>query len=56
LSRGQTAAVAMSITLGVMVAGYGQTGSYLSIANLADRHSVPLAELVPAGFDCGLPV
>jgi Protein of unknown function (DUF2637) len=54
LSRGQTAAVAMSIAMGVVVAGYGLAGSYLSIADLADRHNVPLAALVPAGIDGGL--
>jgi uncharacterized protein DUF2637 len=48
------ATVATSIALGVVVAGYGLTGSYLSIADLADRHNVPLAKLVPAGIDGGL--
>jgi hypothetical protein len=54
LGRGQTTAVGMSIALGVMMAGYGLAGSYLSIADLAYRHNVPLAELVPAGIDGGL--
>jgi uncharacterized protein DUF2637 len=44
----------MSIALGVVVAGYGLAGSYLSIAELADRDQVPLAALVPAGIDGGL--
>jgi hypothetical protein len=39
---------------GVMVAGYGLAGSYVSISELADRHGVPLAELVPADSDGGL--
>jgi hypothetical protein len=54
LSRGQTAAVVLSVGLGVVVAGYGLAGSYLSISELADRHDVPLAALVPAGIDGGL--
>ena len=36
------------------MAGYGLAGSYLSITDLADRHNVPLAKLVPAGIDGGL--
>jgi hypothetical protein len=51
LSRGQTAAVVLSVGLGVVVGGYGLAGSYLSISELAARHDVPLAELVPAGID-----
>jgi len=54
LSRRQTATVAMSIALGVVVAAYGLAGSYVSVADLADRHQVPLAALVPAGIDGGL--
>jgi hypothetical protein len=54
LSRGQTAAVVLSVGLGMVVAGYGLAGSYLSISELADRHHVPLAALVPAGIDDGL--
>jgi hypothetical protein len=50
LSRGQTAAVVLSVGLGVVVAGYGLAGSYLSISELAERHDVPLAWLVPAGY------
>jgi endonuclease V-like protein UPF0215 family len=51
LSRGQTAAVVLSFVLGVVVAGYGLAGSYLSISELANRHDVPLAWLVSAGID-----
>lgn len=54
LSREQAAAVVLSVGLGVVVAGYGLAGSYLSISELADRHDVPLAALVPAGIDGGL--
>lgn len=54
LSRGQTAAVATSVALGLMVAAYGLAGSYTSISSLAARHGVPLAALVPAGIDGGL--
>jgi hypothetical protein len=54
LSRGQTAAVVLSVGLGVGVAGYGLAGSYLSVSELAVRHDVPLAALVPAGIDGGL--
>lgn len=54
LSRGQTAAVVLSVGLGVVMAGYGLVGSYLTISELADRHDVPLAWLVPAGIDGGL--
>jgi hypothetical protein len=54
LSRGQAAAVVLSVGLGVVMAGYGLAGSYLSISELADRHDVPLAALVPAGIDGGL--
>jgi hypothetical protein len=54
LSRGQIAAVVLSIGLGAVVAGYGLAGSYLSISELANRHDVPLAWLVPAGIDGGL--
>ena len=54
LSRGQTAVVVLSVGLGVVVASYGLAGSYLSISELADRHDVPLAALVPASIDGGL--
>jgi hypothetical protein len=54
LSRGQTAAVVLSMDLGVMMAGYGLAGSYLTISVQAERHDVPLAWLVPAGIDGGL--
>jgi hypothetical protein len=54
LSRGQTAAVVLSVGLGVVLAGYGLVGSYLTISELAERHHVPLASLVPAGIDGGL--
>jgi hypothetical protein len=54
LSRGQAVAVAMAFALGGVVAGYGLAGSYLSIADLAARHGVPMAALVPAGIDGGL--
>jgi hypothetical protein len=54
LSRGQTAAVALSVGLGVVVAGYGLAGSYVAISDLAARHGVPLARWVPAGLDGGL--
>jgi uncharacterized protein DUF2637 len=55
LSRGQTVAVVLSVGFGVVVAAsYGLTSSYLSVSELADRHDVPLAALVPAGIDGGL--
>lgn len=54
LSRGQAMAVTTSIVLGVAVAGYGLASSYMSVAELARRHDVPLASLVPAGIDGGL--
>jgi hypothetical protein len=38
--------VITSVALGVAVAGYGLAGSYVSIAELAERHRVPLAEFV----------
>jgi hypothetical protein len=54
LSRSQTAAVVLSVGLGVMVAGYGLAGSYVAVSELAARHDVPLAGWVPAGLDGGL--
>jgi hypothetical protein len=54
LSRGQTAAVMLSVGLGVVVAGYGLVGSYVAVSELATRHDVPLAGWVPAGLDGGL--
>ncbi len=54
LSRGQTAAVMLSVCLGVVVAGYGMVGSYVAVSELAARHDVPLAGWVPAGLDGGL--
>ena len=54
LSRGQTAAVMLSVGLGVVVAGYGLVGSYVAVSELAVRHDVPLAGWVPAGLDGGL--
>lgn len=54
LSRGQTAAVAVSVVLALMVAGYGFAGSYVAVSELAGRYGVPLAWLVPAGIDGGL--
>ncbi len=56
LSRGQAAAVVLSVGLGVLVAGYGLAGSYLSISELADRHDVPLADPVAVGIHCAAPL
>lgn len=46
--------VITSVVLGVVVASYGLAGSYVSIAELAERHHVPLADFVPMGIDGGL--
>jgi hypothetical protein len=46
--------VGLSVTLGLIVAGYGLSGSYITISELAARRGVPLASLVPAGIDGGL--
>lgn len=54
LSRGQAAAVVLSVGLGVVVAGYGLAGSYVTVSELAARHDVPLAGWVPIGLDGGL--
>lgn len=54
LSSGQVAAVALSVALGLVVAGYGLAGSYVTVSELAARRGVPLAGLVPAGIDGGL--
>jgi len=51
LSRGQTAVVITSVAVGIVVTGYGLAGSYVSIAELAERHHVPLADFVPMGID-----
>ncbi|TCO45864.1 DUF2637 domain-containing protein [Actinocrispum wychmicini] len=52
LSSGQLAAVA--VVLGMVVAGYGLAGSYVTVSELAARQGVPLADWVPAGIDGGL--
>ncbi|TCO61879.1 uncharacterized protein DUF2637 [Actinocrispum wychmicini] len=54
LSSGQLAAVAAAVVLGVVVAGYGLAGSYVTVSELAARQGVPLADWVPAGIDGGL--
>lgn len=54
LSWGQNAAVALSMTLGMALAGYGFAGSYVTVSELAARHGVPLTWLVPLGIDGGL--
>jgi hypothetical protein len=42
------------VVLGLLVAGYGLAGSYVTISALAARHDVPLPGLVPVGIDGGL--
>ncbi|TCO45874.1 DUF2637 domain-containing protein [Actinocrispum wychmicini] len=54
LSLGQFTAVAVSVVLGLVVAGYGLAGSYVTVSELAARRGVPLAGWVPAGIDGGL--
>jgi hypothetical protein len=54
LSRGQRAAVGVSVTLGLGLAAYGVAGSYQTVSGLAERRGVPLALLVPVGIDGGL--
>jgi hypothetical protein len=54
LSRGQRAAVGVSVALGLGLAGYGVAGSYQTVSALAKHRGVPLAPLVPVGIDGGL--
>jgi len=54
LSRGQRAAVGVSVALGLGLAAYGVAGSYQTLSGLAKRTGVPLAPLVPVGIDGGL--
>jgi hypothetical protein len=54
LSRGQRAAIGVSVVLGLGLAGYGVAGSYKTVSGLAERRDVPLASLVPVGIDGGL--
>lgn len=54
LTTGQAAVVALSVMLGLVVAGYGFAGSYVTVPALAARQGVPLAGLVPAGINGGL--
>jgi hypothetical protein len=51
---GQSAAVVVSVTMGLVVFGYGMAGSYVTISELAAQRGVPLAGFVPAGIDGGL--
>ena len=51
------AKIAAGIFVGLLVAGlatYGGAGSYQTIKKLAEKHGVPLPELVPAGVDGAL--
>jgi hypothetical protein len=51
LSQGQTAAVVLSVGLGVVVAGYGLAGSYVAVSELAARHdAVGQSPLRPAVY------
>src|SRR6266571_2758722 len=54
LSRGQRAAVAAAVALGLGLAAYRVAGSYQTLSALAKRRGVPLAPLVPVGIDGGL--
>lgn len=54
LSHAQVVAVATAVTLGLIVAGYGLAGSYVTVSGLAARRGVPLPGLVPAGIDGGV--
>ena len=54
LSRGQRWAVGIAVGLGLVLAGYGLAGSYVTVSALAVRRGVPLPGLVPAGIDGGL--
>jgi hypothetical protein len=54
LSPGQAVAVGVSVSVGLVVGGYGLAGSYVTVSELAARRGVPLAGLVPAGIDGGL--
>jgi Protein of unknown function (DUF2637) len=54
LSRGQRAAIGVSVALGLGLAGYGVAGSYKTVSGLAERRDIPLASLVPVGIDGGL--
>jgi hypothetical protein len=40
LSRGQAAALVLSATLGLVVAGYGLAGSYVTVSDLAARRGL----------------
>jgi hypothetical protein len=54
LDRGQRWTVGAAVVLGLLVTSYGLAGSYVTVADLAARHGVPLPGLVPAGIDGGL--